>query len=58
MTRCCQCENQALVSVETQCDLCQGQILPEMTEASHYPDLQELVEEWLAWESEEPAYAA
>ena len=43
MTRCCQCENQALVSVETQCDLCQGQIQPELIEVKGYSDLQQPV---------------
>lgn len=58
MTHSCQCENQALVSVETQCDLCHGQILTDLANVQHYADLSELVDEWLAWEANEPAYAA
>lgn len=58
MTRSCQCENQALVSIETQCDLCQGQIFPEFHQELNYPEINHLVDEWLAYEAFKTAYAA
>lgn len=58
MTHCCQCENQVLVSIESQCDLCQGQIFSELQNAFNELQVEHLLEEWYAWETIPASYAA